>query len=69
MIKTVIITLVGLGAIGTGTHSIKPQSFELNAGTLTLRSDDDGFKTILDEKVDFGLKITSETGRVFAIRF
>jgi len=69
MVKVTLLSLIGVGALGTNAPSLTPQSVELNAGAIVISVDSEGIKTEVTDNSDFAVRIKTKKGRVIAIRF
>lgn len=74
MIKTMAITLVGAGIIGTGTQTlpteaVAPKALEITAGTVVYEIGSQGLETKVATTPGFALTIRLVKDRTFTLKF
>ncbi|NNE56904.1 MAG: hypothetical protein HKN36_02250 [Hellea sp.] len=69
MIKSTLIILASAGVIGTGSHAVGPQAFEISAGNVAYHISADGVETIASEAPQFGVSFITKGDRRITFRF
>lgn len=69
MIKIIFASLIGAGAIGTGAHTLTPQTLEISAGSVVFEVGADGLNIDAASRPDFAVTLTTKGDRAFTVRF
>lgn len=69
MVKTAIVTLAGLGVLGTGTQAVAPQSLEVSMGAVTTEISAKGVESQRNKTPEFGITWVTRGDKQITIRF
>jgi len=69
MVKTAIVTLTGLGVIGTGGQAVAPHSLEISMGAVTAEITAEGVESQRNESPEFGITWVTRGEKQITIRF
>ena len=69
MVKTAIVTLAGVGVLGTGGQAIAPQSLEISTGAVTTEITKDGVESRKSASPEFGITWVTQSNKQITIRF
>lgn len=68
MIKLALISIVGAGVVGTGAHTLTPQTLEIAAGSVVFELGADGLEIDAAIRPDFAVTLTTKGDRAFTVR-
>jgi len=63
MLKTILVTAVGAGALGTGAQTLSPQAIELTTGPVKITAASDGITTAVADTAGLAITIKTKSGR------
>lgn len=69
MVKTTIIGLAALGALGTGGQAVAPQALEVSAGSVTLEITMQGVTSRANETPELGIAWITQGNKRLKIKF
>ena len=69
MVKTAVITLTGLGFLGTSGQAVAPQSLEISTGAVTTEITKDGVESRKSASPEFGITWVTQNNKQITIRF
>ncbi len=69
MVKTTILGLAALGAVGTSSPTVAPQAFEISAGAVTMEITSEGITSRANENPGLGLTWVTKNDKRITIRF
>ena len=69
MIKTITLSVIGAGLVGTGAQTFTPQALQLTAGSISIEAGVQGVNINTVNQLDFSITIKAKDERAFTIRF
>jgi len=69
MIKSTLIVLASAGVIGTGSHAVGPQAFEISAGNVAYHISAEGVETVASESPEFGVSFITKGDKRITFKF